>query len=103
MKDYKDPTELLDEGFQSAREAREYWKALEDEEQAEYIEKFESEIIEKVESEIIEKVESEIIELADKALEQEPYELNPEADREESETETRRAGVAPDVLGGGQK
>ena len=50
----------------------------------EIIEKVESEIIEKVESEIIEKVESEIIELADKALEQEPYELNPEADREES-------------------
>ena len=49
MKDYKDPTELLDEGFQSAREAREYWKALEGEEQAEYIRKWTMEHEKKIE------------------------------------------------------
>ena len=38
----------------------------------------------KSDAEEFEKDFSEIIELADRALEQEPYELNPEADREES-------------------
>lgn len=46
MKGYKDPTELLDEGFRSARE---YWKALEDEEQAEYIRKWTVEHEKKIE------------------------------------------------------